>query len=299
MVGKSSLWIFLWTFGLLILSFVLLGLFPTKVEFFPSNQPNYINIFIEHPMGTDIAVTNETTEQVKALIDEVLNEEMDNVDDPETDILEYAYGMGDTYRFNDVYDLDRLEDEKGEVSYDTVPLIASVIEQVGKGTSDPMAGPAFGETPHKARITVSFSEFSFRKGVNTSLIKLKVEEKLANWKGNLADLKITVDKEPNGPPQDPPIYIEISGSDNYDDLVMAATTVKNHVNGLKVEGAQKVDTDVKTSKAEFKISLDRTKIRTSGMSYGQVASTVRTALFGKDISTFEIDDEIYDLNVRF
>ena len=109
-------------------------------------------------------------------------------------------------------------------------MISSIIEQVGKGTSDPMAGPAFGETPHKARITVSFSEFSYRKGVNTSYIKQKVEEKLANWKGNLADLKITVDKEPNGPPQDPPIYIEVTGSENYDDLVEAAVAVKNYVN---------------------------------------------------------------------
>ena len=81
-----------------------------------------------------------------------------------------------------------------------------------------MAGPAFGETPHKARITVSFSEFSFRKGVNTSVIKQKVEDKLANWKGNIADLKITVDKEPNGPPQEPPIYIEVSGSDRLINL---------------------------------------------------------------------------------
>lgn len=299
MVGKRSLWIFLGTFGLLILSFILLGMFPTKVEFFPSNQPNYINVFIEHPMGTDIAVTNKTTEQVKALIDEVLNEEMDNIDDPETVLNEKAYGMGDTYAFNDVYDVDKLRDENGDVFYDTVPLISSVIEQVGKGTSDPMAGPSFGETPHKSRITVSFSEFSYRKGVNTSVIKQKVEEKLANWEGNLADLKITVDKEPNGPPQDPPIYIEVTGSDNYDDLVTAATAVKNYVNDLKIEGAQKVDTDVKAGKAEFKIVLDRTKIRTSGMSYGQVASTMRTALFGKDISTYELDDEIYDMNVRF
>ena len=66
-MGKDLLWIFLGTFGLLILSVILLVMFPTKVEFFPGNQPNYINVFIEHPMGTDIAVTNQTTEQVKAI----------------------------------------------------------------------------------------------------------------------------------------------------------------------------------------------------------------------------------------
>jgi multidrug efflux pump len=297
--GKRPIAVFFGTFGILILSFVLIGLFPTKVEFFPNNQPNYINVFIEHPMGTDIAVTNRTTEEVKALIDEVLNEEMKNVDDPETELNEYAWGAGDTYSFNSIYNLNKLKDENGKYYYDTVKLVSSIIEQVGKGTSDPMAGPAFGETPHKARITVSFCEFSHRKGVNTSVIKQKVEEKLANWKGNISDLKITVDKEPNGPPQEPPIYIEISGSENYTDLVDAATLIKQHINNLKIEGAQKVDTEVKTNKAEFNIVLDRTKIRTTGMSYAQVASSVRTALFGKDISTFELNDEIYDLNVRF
>lgn len=300
MVGKRPIWVFFGTFAVLIMSFVLVGLFPTKVEFFPDNQPNYINVFIEHPMGTDIAVTNKTTEEVKALIDEVLNEEIQNVDDPETDIDEKAGPMlGDYYSFYGVYDVEKKKDEYGETFYDTIPLISSVIEQVGKGTSDPMAGPAFGETPHKSRITVSFCEFSHRKGVNTSYIKQKVEEKLANWKGNIADLKITVDKEPNGPPQQPPVYIEVTGSDNYSDLVDAATAIKHFMNAKNVEGVQKIDTDVKTSKAEFKIIFDRTNIRKAGMSYGQVSSTVRTALFGKDISTFEKDDEIYDLNLRF
>jgi len=299
MKGKRPIWVFLGSIAILVLSFVLIYAFPTKVEFFPNNQPNYINVFIEHPKGTDIAVTNATTKEVKILVDEVLNEMRDNVEDPDTDLQEYAWGMGESYSYNKVYNLDKKKDEEGKVYYDTVKLIASVIEQVGKGTSDPMAGPAFGETPHKSRITLSFSEFSHRKGVNTSVIKQKVEEKLATWGGNIADLRITVDKEPNGPPSKAPIYIEVTGSDAYTDLVDAATAIKKHLNELAVEGVQKVDTDVKTSKAEFNIKLDRTKIRTAGMSYGQVASTVRTALFGKDISTFELDDEIYDLNVRF
>jgi multidrug efflux pump len=299
MKGYRPLWIFFGTIGTLVLSFILVMIFPPKVEFFPANEPNYINVFIEHPMGTDIAVTNRTTEDVKRIIDEILNEELDNVDDSETDLNERASGMDETYSFNSVYNVETKLDPDGKEYQDTIPLIASVIEQVGKGTSDPMAGPAFGETPHKSRITVSFSEFSHRKGVSTSYIKRKIEERLANWKWNIADLKITVDKEPNGPPQKAPVYVEITGSDDYDDLVNGADAIKRYLNGLNEEGVQKVDTDVKASKAEFNIKLDRTKIRTSGMNYGQVSSTVRTALFGKDISTFEMNDEIYDLNVRF
>ena len=42
-----------------------MGIFPPKVEFFPANEPNYVNIFILHPIGTDITKTNETAIKVE------------------------------------------------------------------------------------------------------------------------------------------------------------------------------------------------------------------------------------------
>jgi multidrug efflux pump subunit AcrB len=286
MKGLRPIYVFFGTIGILILSFILVGRFPTEVLFFPDNEPNYINVFIEHPMGTDIAVTNRTTQEVKALIDDVLNAPKEN-------------NKGEQVTYNTAFALKKEKIGKREITTDTIHFISSVIEQVGKGTSDPMAGPAFGETPHKARITVSFCESSLRNGLNTSVVKGEIEEALNNWKGALADIKITVDKEPAGPPQKAPIYIEVSGSDNYDLLVEAATKIKLYINNLNVDGVQQLATDVSMSKAEFNIKLNRSYLRTLGMSFGQVASTVRTSLFGNDISTFEKDDEIYDLNLRF
>ena len=52
------------TFFTLILSFVLTGL-STKVLFFPENQPNYINVFVELPVGTNISKTNKATKDIK------------------------------------------------------------------------------------------------------------------------------------------------------------------------------------------------------------------------------------------
>jgi multidrug efflux pump len=285
--GYRPIYIFLGTIGMLILSFVLVGAFPTKVLFFPDNEPNYINIFIEHPMGTDIAVTNKTTKEVKGIIDDVLKQKVTN-------------SKGDEVTYIDAYKVIPHKSLKGdEIKNDTIKFVSSVIEQVGKGTSDPMAGPAFGETPHKSRITVSFCESSLRNGLNTSEVKQAIEAALKDWDGALADLKIIVDKEANGPPQKAPVFIEISGSDDYNLLVEAATTVKMFLNSKNVEGAQQLSTDVSMSKAEFSVKLNRSYLRTLGMSYGQVASSVRTALFGKDISTFEKDEEIYDINLRF
>ena len=38
----------------MVVAFALLGAFPPKVEFFPSNEPQYLNIFITKPIGTDM-----------------------------------------------------------------------------------------------------------------------------------------------------------------------------------------------------------------------------------------------------
>ena len=63
--GKRPLKFFLGTVGLLFFTIVLMNVIPPKVDFFPVNQPNYVNVFISHPIGTDITVTNETTLKVE------------------------------------------------------------------------------------------------------------------------------------------------------------------------------------------------------------------------------------------
>ena len=49
------------TVGLFVLSFILMAVIPPKVVFFPDNQPNLANIYIEMPVGTDIEETNRET----------------------------------------------------------------------------------------------------------------------------------------------------------------------------------------------------------------------------------------------
>jgi multidrug efflux pump len=63
--GKRPLGLLFGTIGLLIFSFMLLGAFMPKVVFFPGNMPNYVNVFIEAPIGTDIEVVNKTTKDLE------------------------------------------------------------------------------------------------------------------------------------------------------------------------------------------------------------------------------------------
>lgn len=50
--GKNPFKFLAGTFGLLIFSFILLGALTPKVIFFPINEPQYLNIYIENPVGS-------------------------------------------------------------------------------------------------------------------------------------------------------------------------------------------------------------------------------------------------------
>ena len=58
--------------GLLVLSVMLLGANPPKVEFFPEADPVYVNAFVELPMGTDIEVTNDLVADLEKTIRETI-----------------------------------------------------------------------------------------------------------------------------------------------------------------------------------------------------------------------------------
>ncbi len=274
---KRPVWIILGTFFTLILSFILTGIFPPKVLFFPENQPNYINVFVELPVGTNIAQTNKTTLAIKEAIDKVLNSPIDE---------------GDTVSYYQVADI-----EIKDTIITKTPFVSSIIEQVGKGTSDPNAGPSFGETPHKSRITVSFCEFSHRKGLNTSNVKSKIESALM---GKFhADITIIVDKEQNGPPQKPPVNIEVTGGTNYGELTKKAEKIQQFLMAQNIVGLQKLKLDVEINKAEIQVDIDREYAKRVGLSTGQIAQSLRTSLFGKDVSTYNYKEEDYDINIRF
>uniref|UniRef100_UPI004047739D efflux RND transporter permease subunit n=1 Tax=Algoriphagus sp. TaxID=1872435 RepID=UPI004047739D len=69
--GKNPYFIFGATFGLLIFSLGLLGVSSPKVLFFPDNQPQLVNVFIEFPIGTSIEATNAFVDTME---DEMLEE---------------------------------------------------------------------------------------------------------------------------------------------------------------------------------------------------------------------------------
>jgi len=282
MLGRRPRYVIMGTFLILVLSIFLIAVLPPKVLFFPDNQPNYLNVFVELPVGTNINETNAKTLEVKSIIDSVLHSPI---------------SKENTQSYYSIYNTSKVKSNDGNSRIDKIPFIESVIEQVGKGTSDPMEGPSYGETPNKARITVSFCEFSHRKGNNTSKVKKEIELALMNRFNS--DVKIVVDKEKNGPPQEPPINIEITGSDGFEKLILESNKIRQFLDTMNMPGVQKLKLNVDLNKAEIKIKINREYAKRAGLSTGQISSTIRTALFGKDVSTYTEGEDNFDINIRF
>jgi multidrug efflux pump subunit AcrB len=70
--GKKPYLFFGGMFGLLFLSLGLLAIRAPKVLFFPDNQPQLVNVFVEFPIGTDIEATNAFVDKMEDEMMEVL-----------------------------------------------------------------------------------------------------------------------------------------------------------------------------------------------------------------------------------
>ena len=265
MNGKRPLQFLFGTISLLGFSILLMILFPPKIDFFPINQPNYINVFVSHPIGTDINVTNETVLNVENKLTEILAEYME-------------------------------EEDTAGVSKDE-RLIQSIIAQVGEGTSDPAQGVSNGNTPHKGRITINFSESQFRGNILTSDILYKIQVELKDQ--FTADIEISVTKNEDGPPQGAPISIDITGRGDYKDLINEAQEIKSFLTKSAVKGVEKLKLNVEVNRPEIPIRVDRKQIRKLNASTYQVGMAIRKALLGQEIATYTIDDESYDIVVKF
>ena len=108
-----------------------------------------------------------------------------------------------------------------------------------------------------------------------------------------------VDKEQSGPPQQPPVNIEVTGSQDYGELTQKAEILQQYIIKQNIDGLQKLMLDVEVIKAEIQIDINREYAKRVGISTGQIAQSIRTSLFGKDVSTYNYNDEDYDINIRF
>jgi multidrug efflux pump len=256
-------WLFFYgMIGLLFGSLMLLGIFPPKVEFFPQNEPQYVNVYIDMPIGTDIEETNRVTQEVEGMVMKAINR-------PEF-LQEGENGEADQF------------------------LVNSVIAQVGEGTSDPAEGPQLGATPNKGRITVSFLKFQDRQGLRTTDVLNAIRDEVKGY----PDALIRATKNSDGPPQGLPINLEITSAD-YETALAYADGMKRFIESTGIQGVEGLKLDVEKSKPEMPITIDRDKARRYGLSTQQIGYGIRSALFGREVSRYKDGEDDYPINLRF
>lgn len=197
----------------------------------------------------------------------------------------------------DIYTTDSLVREieaevNGIVQNDT-DIVKSIVTNVGQGSSDPRDGPSQGETPNKARITVSFVEFQYRGGKKTSDVMKNLSKNLKKRPG----VFMTVDKNREGPPTGKPINIEVTGEE-FEKLLSIITDVRAKIEAAGIDGIEGFKVDLDATKPELLVDIDRAKARRFGLSTGQIGGAIRTSLFGKEISKYKDGEDDYPIMLK-
>jgi len=172
------------------------------------------------------------------------------------------------------------------------PIVESVITNVAVGAADPNSGDRSTRS-ELGRIQVSFVEYEKRHGKSS---RPYLDSIRASMKG-IPGVEISVDKEANGPPTDPPVNIEVA-SENFDDLIKTAVGLKNYLDSIQTPGVEELKMDIDLKSPEVSLVVDRQRALTEGVSSSQIGMQIRTALFGFEASKIKDGEDEYKIQVR-
>ncbi|HOI31273.1 MAG: efflux RND transporter permease subunit [Bacteroidales bacterium] len=174
-------------------------------------------------------------------------------------------------------------------------IVKSVLTNVGDGAvgeNDGFSGRGGG--PNKGLITVTFLDFQDRGGINTEKILKQLSDELL---GRYPGVLLSVEKQNEGPPVGKPVNLEISGKE-FETLLSLSDSIINTINKQQIAGIEGLQIDLDVGKPELKVTIDRDKARRFGLSTAQIANTIRTALFGAEISNYKLGEDEYPIQLR-
>ncbi len=244
---RNPLWFFSGTILLLVATIIFMGLRQPKVLFFPDNDPSYINVRAELPIGSDITATDS----VMRIVEHDIKSALDS----------------------------------------NLKIVESILTTVGNGAGEDFTA---GNTPNKGLSTISFVDYEERQGINTSNLMQDLSDALIN---RYPGVQISIEKNQMGPPSGNPINIEVSGKE-FDELLTLTDTLQNIIQQANIAGIEGLKIDLDVGKPEIIVHIDREKARQFDLSTAQIASTIRTSLFGKEISDFKVGEEEYPIQLR-
>ena len=174
------------------------------------------------------------------------------------------------------------------------PAVESVIANVGLNAGDPQ-NPDRVATPNKSKVTVAFVKYSERNGFETR--KMLDEIRKDFEKNPIPGATLTVEKERAGPPTGKPVNIEISGED-FTALQDLEQRVRQDIAAAGITGIEELKSDLKLNKPEIILEIDQEKAQREGISLASIGMSLRTALYGKEISKLRDADDDHPIQLR-
>jgi multidrug efflux pump len=173
------------------------------------------------------------------------------------------------------------------------PDVESVITNVALGAGDDMDFSR-NVAAEKGKVTVNFVEYKNRIGRNT----IEYLDMIRKETKGIPGAEISTDKNRAGPPTGKPVNIEITG-ENLPDLIADAGAFKNYLDSLQIPGVEDLKSDFQENKPEIAINVDRERANHEGISTGQIAMEIRTAVLGKEISKYKMDEDEFPIQLRY
>ncbi len=169
-----------------------------------------------------------------------------------------------------------------------LPDLKAYVTEVGTGGSDFRSGAS--SASNLATVSIEFRKKEERQHSSRQAL-----EDLRGWVSGFTGARLTIDKQEEGPPTGKPVTIEISG-DEFAVLGELADRVKDEIEGIP--GLVDLQDSYDRGRPEIRVRPSLEKAARLGLRTIDLASTIRTAIHGEDVSEYRVGEDEYDIVVR-
>ncbi len=249
------------TIFLLIFSFGFFASNPPKTVFFPEADPNFMYIYTQLAVGTEIETTNRVTLELEKIVNEAIGDDKKIV---KSIISNVAKGAGSPQDFNQ----NSIYPNKSRIQVEFIPF--------------------------KERGGISSRDILSR-------VRKELRDAKRNNPSVPGDAVMVVEQEASGPPTAKPVNIEVRSEKFEKVQIASAALfefLKIKVDSGIIEGVEELKTDLEIGKPEISFEMDEAKASELGMNYRQVGFDLRNAVFGREISQFRPYEDEYPIMIR-
>ncbi len=247
------------TLSMLIVIGVLFNLAPTGVVFFPNTDPNFVQVKVEAPLGTNIEASNAVADEAYTRIQRVLDDNPDSEENVKTLLTQVGiggdaqFGGGSSRPENSSITL-TMKDyaDRAESSALTLRKVRSQLQGIPGTTVEIVKDENGPPTGKPVNIEVAGEEFDQIVAVSQAIKQRLIRGATQPGDGGV-----------------PPLDGLVDISDNLN-----------------------------TGRPEFQVDIDRERAARFGLSTSKIATTVRAAINGIEASTYRTGEDEYDITVR-